>query len=69
MRKIILIYASILISFFIIISSSHSHEINKENIDTAIKNFLKKNPDFIKSTLDNYKISMENQKNKMQSNC
>ncbi len=55
-------YISILISIFLIISSSHSHEINKDNIDTIIKKFLQKNPDFMKSTLDNYKLSLENKK-------
>ena len=62
MTRIIFIYISILISIFLIISPSHSHEINKDNIDTIIKNFLKKNPDFVKSTLDNYKISLEYKK-------
>ena len=58
MTRIIFIF----ISIFLIMSSSHSHEINKDNIDTIIKNFLKKNPDLLKSTLDNYKISLENEK-------
>ena len=62
LRRIIFIYISILISFYLIILPSHSHEINKDNIDAIIKNFLKQNPDFIKSTLDNYKISLENKK-------
>ena len=62
MKKIILRYISVLISIFLIMSSSHSHEISKDNIDTIIKNFLKKNPDFLKSTLDNYKLSLENNK-------
>ena len=62
MTRTIFIYISILISFFLIISPSHSHEINKENIDTIIKKFLKKNPELLKSTLDNYKVSLENQK-------
>jgi len=62
MKKIIFIYISILISFFLIISPSHSHEINKDNIDTIIKKFLKKNPELLKSTLDNYKVTLENQK-------
>tara|TARA_Y100000991_G_scaffold66219_1_gene49491 strand:- start:660 stop:1316 length:657 start_codon:yes stop_codon:yes gene_type:complete len=44
------------------VSSSHSHEINKDKIETIIKDFLIKNPDFIKSTLDDYKISLENKK-------
>ena len=62
MIRIIFIYISIFISIFVTIFPSHSHEINKDNIDSIIKNFLKKNPDFIKSTLDNYKISLENKK-------
>ena len=62
MTRTIFIYISILISFFLIISPSHSHEINKDNIDTIIKKFLKKNPELLKSTLDNYKVSLENQK-------
>ena len=64
MRKLIRIifnYICILISVFLIISSSHSHEINKDKIVTIVKDFLKKNPEFIKSTLDNYKITLENQ--------
>lgn len=60
MTRTIFIYISILISFFLIISPSHSHEINKDNIDTIIKKFLKKNPELLKSTLDNYKVSLEN---------
>ena len=62
MTRTIFIYISIFISFFLIISPSHSHEINKDNIDTIIKKFLKKNPELLKSTLDNYKVSLENQK-------
>ena len=62
MTRTIFIYISILISFFLIISPSHSHEINKDNIDTIIKKFLKKNPELLKSTLDDYKVSLENQK-------
>ena len=61
MKRIIFNYISILISIFLIISSSHSHEINKDKIVTIVKDFLKKNPEFIKSTLDNYKITLENQ--------
>jgi len=62
MVRIIFIYISIFITIFVTIFPSHSHEINKDNIDSIIKNFLKKNPDFVKSTLDNYKISLENKK-------
>ena len=62
MKRVILSYISILIYSFFIISSSHSHEINEDKIEIIIKKFLKNNPDFIKSTLDNYKLSLENQK-------
>ena len=62
MRKIIFRYISILISIFLMISPTQSHEINNENIDRIIKKFLKKNPDFIKSTLDNHKLILEKQK-------
>ena len=44
------------------IPSSQSHEIEKDKIETIIKEFLTKNPDFLKSTLDDYKISLENTK-------
>ena len=59
MKNTIPIYISILISFFLTISQSHAHEINKDKIETIIKNFLTKNPNFIKSTLDNYNLSLE----------
>ena len=62
MKRIILNHISIFISIFFIVSLSHSHEINKDKVETIIKDFLKKNPEYIKSTLDNYKISQENQK-------
>ena len=61
MKKIILIYIFFLISAILLNSTSHSHEIDKDKIENIIKEFLMKNPDFIKSTLDNYKISLENQ--------
>ena len=50
-----------MISAILLNSTSHSHEIDKDKIENIIKEFLMKNPDFIKSTLDNYKISLENQ--------
>ena len=61
MKKIILTYIFFLISAILLNSTSHSHEIDKDKIENIIKEFLMKNPDFIKSTLDNYKISLENQ--------
>ena len=62
MKRIILSYISIFISIFFIVSISHSHEINKDKVETIIKDFLKKNPEYIKSTLDNFKIAQEKQK-------
>ena len=62
MKRIILSHISIFISIFFTVSLSHSHEINKDKVETIIKDFLKKNPEYIQSTLDNYKISQENQK-------
>ena len=41
------------------ICPSQSHEINKDRIETIIKDFLIKNPDFIKSTIDNYNLSLK----------
>ena len=41
---------------------SYSHEIDKDKIEKLVKNFLIKNPDFLKSILDDHKISIENQK-------
>ena len=51
-------------SFSLIIYSSYSHEINKDKIEEIIKNFINKNPDFLKSTLDDYEISVEKQRQK-----
>ena len=62
MKKNILKYIVIIISFLSLNFSSHSHEINRDDIETIIKEFLIKNPDFIKSTLDNFKVSLENKK-------
>ena len=62
MKRIFLSHIYIFISIFFIVSLSHSHELNKDKVETIIKDFLKKNPEYIKSTLDNYKISQENQK-------
>ena len=62
MKNIIPTFIYILIFCLLIFSSSYSHEINKNNIDNIIKDFLIKNPDFIKSTLDGYEVSLQNQK-------
>ena len=62
MKKKFLTYIPILISFFLTIYPSYSHEIDKDKIEKLVKNFLIKNPDFLKSILDDHKISIENQK-------
>ena len=62
MKKKFLTYIPILISFFLIICPSYSHENDKDKIEKLVKNFLIKNPDFLKSILDDHKISIENQK-------
>ncbi len=59
MKKIILTYIFFLISSILVVYPSHSHEVDKDKIENIIKEFLIKNPDIIKSTLDNYKISLE----------
>ena len=46
-------------SFFLTIYPSHSHEMTKERVEKIIKDFLVKNPDFIKSNLDNYNLALE----------
>ena len=62
MKKIIKISVFIFMNFFLLVFSCQSHEISKDKIETIIKEFLKENPEFIQSTLDNHKISRENQK-------
>ena len=62
MKKNILKHVVILISFLSINFSSHSHEIDRNEIETIVREFLIKNPDFIKSTLDNYQVSLANKK-------
>ena len=62
MKKIIKISIFIFMNFFLLVFSCQSHEISKDKIETIIKEFLKENPEFIQSTLDNHKISRENQK-------
>jgi len=63
-KKKILTYIFFIISFSLIIYPSYSHEINKDKIEEIIKNFINKNPDFLKSTLDDYEISVEKQRKK-----
>jgi protein-disulfide isomerase len=54
---------TILITFiFLFPVASSSHEIKEKKIEKLIKNFLVKNPELIRSILDNYKINFERQK-------
>jgi len=59
-KKILYIFLLILIH----LNSSYAHEINKNEIELIIKNFLSKNPEFIKSTLNDYKVKLEKEKKK-----
>ena len=64
MKQKIQILLLVFTSFFSIVFPSYSHEINIEEIETIIKNYLIKNPKIIKSTLDDYKKTAEiNKKN------
>ena len=57
----------ILYTFLLILihqNSSYAHEINKNEIELIVKNFLSKNPEFIKSTLDNYQFKLAKEKKK-----
>ena len=64
MKQKIQILLLFITSLFSIVFPSYSHEINIEEIETIIKNYLIKNPKIIKSTLDDYKKTAEiNKKN------
>ena len=64
MKQKIQILLLVFTSLFSIVFPSCSHEINIEEIETIIKNYLIKNPKTIKSTLDDYKKTAEiNKKN------
>ena len=64
MKQKIQILLLVFTSFFSIVFPSYSHELNIEEIETIIKNYLIKNPKIIKSTLDDYKKTVEiNKKN------
>ena len=64
MKQKIQILLLVFTSFFSIVFPSYSHELNIEEIETIIKNYLIKNPKIIKSTLDDYKKTAEiNKKN------
>ena len=59
-KKILYTFLLILIH----LNSSYAHEIKKTEIELIVKNFLSKNPEFIKSTLDDYKFKLEKEKKK-----
>ena len=63
MKQKIQILLLVFTSFFSIVFPSYSHELNIEEIETIIKNYLIKNPKIIKSTLDDYKKTAEINKN------
>ena len=62
MKQKIQILLLVFTSFFSIVFTSYSHELNIEEIETIIKNYLIKNPKIIKSTLDDYKKTAETNK-------
>ena len=59
-KKIVYTFLLILIH----LNSSFAHEINKNEIELIVKNFLSKNPEFIRSTLDDYQFKLAEQKKK-----
>ena len=64
MKQKIQVLLLILTSVFWLIFPSYAHEIKIEEIEKIIKNYLIKNPKLIKSTLEEYKKTVEiNQKN------
>ena len=64
MKQKIRVLLLILTSAFLLIFPSYAHEIKIEEIEKIIKNYLIKNPKLIKSTLEEYKKTVEiNKKN------
>ena len=64
MKQNIQVLLLILTSAFLLIFPSYAHEIKIEEIEKIIKNYLIKNPKLIKSTLEEYKKTVEiNKKN------
>ena len=64
MKKIILNTLSIFSIIFIVALPSHANQMSQEKIEQIIKNFLIKNPQFLRSVLDNYKKDTELEKKK-----
>ena len=59
MKQKIQVLLLILTSVFLLIFPSYAHEIKIEEIEKIIKNYLIKNPKLIKSTLEEYKKTVE----------
>ena len=55
MKKIILNTLSIFSILFMFALPSHANQMSQENIEKIIENFLIKNPQLLRSVLDNYK--------------
>ena len=64
MKKIILNTLSIFSILFIFALPSHANQMSQENIEKIIENFLIKNPQLLRSVLDNYKKNTELEKKK-----
>ncbi len=64
MKQKIRVLLLILTSAFLLIFPSYAHEIKIEEIEKIIKNYLIKNPKLIKSTLEEYKKTVEINKKK-----
>ena len=64
MKKIILNTLSIFSILFMFALPSHANQMSQEKIEQIIENFLIKNPQFLRSVLDNYKKDTELEKKK-----
>ena len=64
MKKIILNTLSIFSILFMFALPSHANQMSQENIEKIIENFLIKNPQLLRSVLDNYKKNTELEKKK-----
>jgi protein-disulfide isomerase len=62
MKKIILNTLSIFSILFMFAFPSHANQMSQENIEKIIENFLIKNPQLLRSVLDNYKKNTELEK-------
>lgn len=64
MKKIILNTLSIFSIIFIFALPTHANQMSQEKIEQIIENFLIKNPQLLRSVLDNYKKDTELEKKK-----